>query len=149
MTKTIKILIAFAMCVLMLSMTCINIFAGEISTEEIDFENESSEIMPLWDNIAACTLGITYNNGVGNATGTVVKKTGVTLVEGIIEIYENDDGEWTYIGSWNNSTTRNSLAVSADFDATQGTEYKAVFYIYAYRGTVVETHTTETTKIYS
>ena len=149
MTKTIKILIAFAMCVLMLLMTSINVFAEVISTEDIDFGNESGEIMPLWDNIAACRIDITYNNGAGNATGSVTKKTGVTLLEGTIDIYENDNGEWIYIGSWSNSTTRNTLAVSADFDAIQGSEYKAEFTINAYRGTTVETHTMETTKTYS
>lgn len=149
MTKTIRIFATLIIFALMLSMSCINVFAGNIATENIDFQTAANEIMPLWTNIDVCSLGITYNNGIGNATGTVTKQSGVTSIEGTVEVYEKVNGRWVYIDSWYKSTTRYSLAVSADFDATQGTEYKAVFTIYAYRGTTVETHTMESIKTYS
>ena len=127
-----KILTVFVLCCLLLG-------AFSIST----FAQDNYGVMPCYDNVSDTTVDITFDGTAGNAKGTATKLTGVTSLEGTIELYEEIGGEWVSVGSWSNSTTRRTLTVSADFTATANRRYKAVFTITAY-GATTETITTET-----
>ena len=100
---------------------------------------EDNAVMPLWDNISSVISEIAFSSdGYGYAEGSVVRKVGVELLEGTMTVYENVDGEWEFVTSAYNSATRGSLGVAAQFTPEAGVEYKAVFYVTAYRNGVGE-----------
>lgn len=94
-------------------------------------------IYPQWDNIWTMDLVVAFLGSAGNASGTLTKQSGVTRVEGTLTVYEFVGNAWVYVDSVYKSTTRN-LAISVDFAAVSGVQYKAVFDATAYRGTVGE-----------
>lgn len=66
------------------------------------------------------------------------KKTGVTSITGTLTVYENVGENWIYVDSDSGSTTKRSLAVTVEFDAVSGREYKAVFEVTAYKNDISE-----------
>ena len=127
-----KILTVFVLCCLLLGAFSISAFA-----------QDNYGVMPCYDNVSRILLDLTFDGTAGNVLGTATKVSGVTSLEGTIELYEEIGGEWVSAGSWSNDTTGRNLVVSADFTATANRRYKAVFTITAY-GTTTETITTET-----
>jgi len=100
---------------------------------------EDNAVMPLWDNISTVISDIGFTSeGIGSAEGAVVRKAGVELVEGTMSVYKNVDGEWEFVTSAYKSATRGTLAMGAQFNAEPGVEYKAVFYVTAYKNGVGE-----------
>jgi hypothetical protein len=99
---------------------------------------EDNAVMPLWDNISMVTSDMTFIGTTGAASGGVVRKTGVELLEGTMSIYQNVNGDWVFVDSAYNSATRGSLGVGLEFTAVPGVEYKAVFNVTAYRNGVGE-----------
>ena len=99
---------------------------------------ENETVMPLWDNINTVLSDMGFSGTIGTASGTVVRKTGVELLEGTMTVYQYVDGEWVYVDSAYNSATRGSLGVGLEFTGIPGEYYKAVFYITAYRNGVGE-----------
>ena len=105
---------------------------------------EETSVMPLWDNISIASVDISFSGTNGNATGNITKQDGVTFSEGTVFVYKKVGSEWVYVADAYNSTTRYTLAVSCDFPAQSGVEYKAVFSVTAYRGEDGESHVMET-----
>ena len=100
---------------------------------------EDNAVMPLWDNISTVISDLVFtSDGVGTASGAVVRKIGVELLEGTMSVYKNVNGEWVLVGSDYNSATRGSLGVDFEFIGEPGVEYKAVFNVTAYRNGVGE-----------
>ena len=99
---------------------------------------EDNAVMPLWDNISMISSDIGFSGTLGTASAAVVRKVGVELLEGTMTLYQNVDGEWSFVDSAYNSATRGSLGVSLPFTAEPGVEYKAVFNVTAYRNGVGE-----------
>lgn len=129
MKKVKKLVSCILICVTLLSVFVVPCFAAVPPT-----------ITPLWDNISNMELDISFSGNEGNATGSLVKQSGVTSSEGTVTVYKLVEGDWEYVDSAYKSTTR-TLAVSVDFVAESGVEYKAVFEGTAYRGDVGESHT--------
>ncbi len=102
------------------------------------------DIMPLWDSIYSAQLEIAFggDGGLsGTAAGAARRQTTATSIEGTVTVYKNVDGEWVFVNSAYNSTTRMSLGVSCDFEAEKGVEYMAIFDVTAYTGSVGEDFT--------
>ena len=116
-----KILTVFVLCCLLLGAFSISAFA-----------QDNYGVMPCYDNVSRILLDLTFDGTAGNVLGTATKVSGVTSLEGTIELYEEIGGEWVSAGSWSNDTTGRNLVVSADFTATANRRYKAVFTITAY-----------------
>ena len=129
MKKIRKLISCLLVCVILLSIFVVPCFAAVPPT-----------IAPLWDNISNMDLVISFYGNEGNATGSLTKQSGVTSVEGTVTVYKLVNGDWVYVDSAYKSTTR-TLAVSVDFVAESGVQYKAVFEGTAYRGDVGESHT--------
>ena len=123
-----KTIIAGFLCLILITLSVIPCYA---------YAGDST-LQPMWDNIAAIDLQITFNGTNGTASVTASKKTGVTSMEGTLTVYENIGGSWEYVDSNSGSTTRNSLAVTVEFEAVSGREYKAVFEVTAYKNDVGE-----------
>ena len=136
--KLLSILLLFALC----------ISAFTINTSAALPEEDTIE--PLYTNIGTISLGMTFNNGMGNATGAATKKAGVTKVEGYLYIYKDVNGERVHVGTWTGEITRTyTLAVSADFEAEQGVTYYASFTVIAESSTIIESDTVDTSKTYN
>ena len=129
MGKMVKFCSLILACFLVVSLFGISCFATKPPT-----------VAPLWNNISEIDLivGISGNNG--NATGTLIRQSGVTKTEGTLTLYKQVGDDWIYVDSAYKSSTR-GLAVSIDFYAESGVQYKAVFEGTAYRGDVGESHT--------
>lgn len=129
MKKIVKLCLLTLTSILVLSLMTVSCFAAKPPT-----------VAPLWNNISEIDLivGISGNNG--NATGTLIKQPGTTRSEGTLTLYRQVGDNWIYVDSAYKSSTR-GLAVSIDFYAESGVQYKAVFEGTAYRGDVGESHT--------
>lgn len=129
MKKIVKLCLLTLTSILVLSLMTVSCFAAKPPT-----------VAPLWNNISEIDLivGISCNNG--NATGTLIKQPGATRSEGTLTLYRQVGDNWIYVDSAYKSSTR-GLAVSIDFYAESGVQYKAVFEGTAYRGDVGESHT--------
>lgn len=102
---------------------------------------ETDTIEPLWVNITAIDLDITFSNGVGTAIGDVYRKAGQTIsIDGTLTVYKQVGTSWVYVDSTSKSSTR-SLAIDLEFDAEDGATYKAVLDVTAYGTSVDETET--------
>ena len=106
---------------------------------------QSSEIMPLWDNVSTVDVDMTFSANSGNVSGCVTRQSGVVRMEGTITLYEYVGNQWVYVNEWYKSTTRMALTISGDFIAVSGRQYQAVMTVTAYRndGTLEETVTDE------
>lgn len=106
---------------------------------------QSSEIMPLWDNVSTVDVDMTFSGNSGNVSGCVTRQSGVVRMEGTITLYEYVGNQWVYVNEWYKSTTRMALTISGDFIAVSCRQYQAVMTVTAYRndGTLEETVTDE------
>lgn len=125
MKKSVRILTAVILC-----LVCVSAFSFSISANDYG-------IMPCYDNVGDAELLFTFGD-VDQVEGLATRKTGVTSMEGTIDLYEDVDGEWVHIDTFSSSTTGRRLSVTGEFDGVSGTQYKAVFTITAY-GTTTET----------
>ena len=129
-----KIITVILVCILLCSTFIISSYAAV---------KEETSIMPLWDNIAIADVDMGFSGTAGTACGTMTKQDGVTFSEGTVFVYKKVGSEWVYVADAYNSTSRYTLAVTCDFTAESGVEYKAVFSVTAYRGEVGESHVAE------
>lgn len=106
-------------------------------------------VAPCYDNISTASIDIGYSNGVGLVTGTATRQPGTTKMVGVINVYELVNGEWEFVASYANESTRPSLAVVGEFEAVRGKTYSAVFTISAMDDTTVETDVLECEKTYN
>ena len=135
MKKTTRILSLIAACFICISAFSFSAYANDYG------------VMPCYDNISAATINITFDEGVGTAKGTVTKVTGVTSMDGTMEVYKEVNGEWVFVDSATATTTGRRLSVTVNFDAEQGVNYKAVLTIVAY-GATTETIVKEHSVVY-
>ena len=110
------------------------------------FAQDPYGVMPCYDNISYSEIEFNFNGNKGSVSGIATKMTGVTSLEGVLDVYEENNGQWVHVGSWSNSTTRRSLSVTGEFDAVSNRRYKAIFTVVAY-GTTTETVTVEAYKL--
>ena len=129
MKKMSKFISCLLVCAALLSIFIIPCFAAT-----------PPSVTPLWDNISDMDLVISFYGNEGNATGSMAKQSGVTKCEGTVTVYKLVGDDWIYVDSAYKSTTR-TLALSVDFVAESGVQYKAGFEGTAYRGTAAESHT--------
>lgn len=102
---------------------------------------ENEEVMPCWENMSDICLTLGFDGDVGTAAVSVSRIGGVTTsIEGTIEVYKKVGSRWVFIDDVSGSSTR-SLGLSLDFDAVEGTQYKAVAYITAYGSGGAESET--------
>ncbi|MBQ4584959.1 MAG: hypothetical protein IJA82_01995 [Clostridia bacterium] len=106
-------------------------------------------VEPCYDNISTATLDIGYFDDVGLVTASATKQLGTIKMVGVVNVYESVNGEWEFVDSYANESTRGSLVVSGEFEATLGKTYKAVFTISAMDDTTVETDVLECVKTYN
>lgn len=106
---------------------------------------KNEEVMPCWENMDSISLTIGFDGDVGTAAVSVARIFGVTTsIEATLEVYRKDGSRWVFIDDVSGSSTR-TLGLDLDFDAVEGTQYKAVAYVTAYGPNGAESETvTET-----
>lgn len=106
---------------------------------------EDEGIMPCWDNMSGINLSIGFSGDVGTATVSVSRVAGVTTsIEATLEVYKKSGSRWVFVDDTSGSSTR-GLFLDLEFDAVEGTQYKAVAYVTAYGPSGAESETvTET-----
>ncbi|MBR7151127.1 MAG: hypothetical protein IKD02_02135 [Clostridia bacterium] len=132
--KTIKVLVATLLSVVMLFGASIGVVAAD---------NRDDGIMPLWTSISTIELDVAFSGDLGNALGAATKQSTASAIEGTLVLYKWVDNDWEYVDEWYNYRTRGTLIVSGDFTAEPGVTYKAEFTVTAYTGSVGETETVE------
>lgn len=105
---------------------------------------EDNTIQPLWDNISSMTSNFGFDGTDGSAAAACVRKTGVSLLEGTLKVYENVNGNWVYVTEVSKSATFGTLAMSVHFTCKGGTQYRSDFTVTAYKNGVAETATKTT-----
>lgn len=140
MKKTKKLLTTAIICVLCILSLSVTAFAA----------TSDNEVAPCYENISTAMLDVGYSNGTGIVTATATRRIGTTKMIGVVDVYEQVSGDnWVLIGSWSKESTRASLGISIEFDATQGKTYKAVYTLTAIDDTTVETDVLRCVKTYN
>ena len=102
---------------------------------------ENDIVAPQWNTINTLTSNFGFDGSDGSAAGVCVRKTGVTLLEGTIKVYEKVNGSWVYITEGSKSVSVGTLAMSVHFTCKYGVEYKSEFIVTGYKNGVAETVT--------
>ncbi len=139
MKKTKKLLTTALICVLCVLSLSVTAFAA----------TGNDGVAPCYENISTATIDIGYFDGVGLVTASATRRIGTTKMAGVVNVYESVNGEWVFVASFANESTRASLVVSGEFEAVQGKTYKAVYTITAIDATTVETDVLECVKTYN
>ena len=139
MKKTKKLLTTAIICVLCILSLSVTAFAA----------TGNDGVAPCYENISTADLDIGYFDGVGLVTASATRRIGTTKMAGVVNVYESVNGEWVFVVSFANESTRASLVVSGEFDATQGKTYKAVYTLTAIDATTAETDVLECVKKYN
>ena len=126
MRKTKKALALFLSMMVILSFATLPCYA----------EN-SIEIMPRWNNVGNVETALNFYDNEGVASARVTKGNIATSLAGVLTVYEYYDGEWNDVYSTSKTTTRNTLALTFEFEGISGREYKAELVVTAYNGTTV------------
>ena len=108
--------------------------------------NATNDINPLWDNVESISIQLSFDGNKGKATAVTFNQPGVTFSEGILAVYEKQNEDWELVDATYDETVEEAFAISLDFIATSGMQYKAVFEVIAYRQDNAETITSTTTK---
>ncbi len=111
-------------------------------------ESGSTVVTPRWTSIASIELGMTFSDGIGNASGLANKKPTSSLIEVTLTVYKWKSGKWQYVASRSGSETVGTVGISVDFVAEPSVRYKAVFEVTAYTNNVPETMTVEREDVY-
>ncbi len=131
MTKKISVILLTA---LMLFSSAIPSFAALVNPPTVQ---------PMWNNIASIDLNICFDGAESEVSGYITRKAGVSKIDGLINLYEQIDGYWEYVGDWFDSGSDISLNVTGTFSAVSGRTYRAIFTVIAYRNGVAERETVE------
>lgn len=139
MRKTKRLLTTALICILCILSLNVTAFAAM----------PDNGVEPCYDNISTADIDIGYFDGVGLVTASATKQLGTIKMVGVVDVYELVNGEWEFVDSYANETTRGSLVVSGEFEAVRGKTYSAVFTISAMDDTTVETDVLECEKTYN
>lgn len=104
-------------------------------------------VEPLWDNASLANSTMVFNGTEGNATMNVVGKSGVTKIEGYVEISKYDGSEWVYVTEASKTVTTRTCYLRITFTGEVGYEYKAEFTFTVYKDGVGEVITETRTEI--
>ena len=102
---------------------------------------EDNTVQPRWDTINTLTSNFGFSGADGCASGVCVRKTGVTLLEGTLKVYEKVNGSWVYLTEASKSVTVGSLGITVHFECKYGAEYMSEFTVTGYKNGVAETAT--------
>ncbi len=86
-------------------------------------------IEPLWDNIATIVNDMSFNGTSGNASASIVGKSGTTKITGTLTVYRQSGDNWIYVGQDSDTVTTGYMALSVDFNGYSEVNYKSVFSI--------------------
>ena len=102
---------------------------------------ENDGVMPCWENMSDISLSIGFDGDVGTATISALRVAGVTTsIEATLEVYKKSGSRWVFVDDTSGSSTR-ALFLDLEFDAVEGTQYKAVAYVTAYGPNGAESET--------
>lgn len=132
MTKTKKTVavVLFMVCVLTAAFPC--------------YASNDNAMMPRWNNVSNVYTSLVFVGNIGEASASINRGNSVTSLEGILTIYEYDNGEWVYVESTTKSTTRATLNMLLEFEGASGAEYKMELLVTAYSGTTIMEEITDT-----
>ena len=125
---------------IILCVTFLFVFAAPLSC----YASDDNVVMPRWNNVSNVYVSLQFYGDVGEVTASIDKGNSITSMEGIITIYRNDNGQWTYVDSMTKSTTRATLNMLLEFEGASGAEYKMELLVTAYSGTTIMEEITDT-----
>lgn len=132
LNNLIKVVISFALVIIMICSLAIPTFA---------IDDTQTGISPRWTSIAVMDVAMTFVGTAGNATASAIKRATASHIVGALYIYKWNGSSYEYIDDGWGSKTVGTLAVSVDFVAEVGVQYKAVWVVVAYTDGVGETET--------
>ena len=94
---------------------------------------------PMWDNITQMRNTFAFNDSSGTSSCSLIAKSGTTLIEGTITIYQQIDGEWVFVDSTSDSSSSMVLTMSLTVDGEADGYYMSVFEVTVTRNGIEET----------
>jgi len=83
---------------------------------------EDNPYQPQWDNVSKITLTMNYSGGAVNWTGEIEGHSGVTKISATFTLAKkNTSGQYEYVGSWSESSSKTYLYKAASKTAARGT----------------------------
>ena len=128
----IKATISFVLVIIMICSLSIPIYADD---------NVPPTVTPRWTSIATMDLVMGFYDNEGIVAATARKQSTASHIVGALYLYKWNGSTYEYIDDVWGSKTVGTLAVSIDFVAEKGVQYKAVWVVVAYTDGVGETET--------
>lgn len=86
-------------------------------------------VTPRWVALQSLSTAFDFYDNIGEATAVALKSSNASGMNGVIVIYEYQDGEWVYFDSVTGSAVRNSMGMYIEFEGTSGVNYKMEFIV--------------------
>ena len=119
----IKTIISLSLVVLMVCSSSVHIFAAQISEETVS---------PRWTSILTMDVDMSFVGTQGNASASARKQSTADKIVGTLYLYKWNGTRYEYIDEVSGFKTVGTLALSIDFVAEVGVQYKAVLEVVAY-----------------
>lgn len=127
-----KIIISLLLSIIMLCSLPISAFAAL---------REETTVQPRWTSIFTMDLVMGFYDNEGIVAATARKQSTASHIVGALYLYKWNGSTYEYIDDVWGSKTVGTLALSIDFVAEKGVQYKAVWVVVAYTDGVGETET--------
>lgn len=105
-------------------------------------------ITPMWVHVGSIDVGLAPFGNEVECYGSVSAYSGVKRIDATLTLYRQSGSNWTYVTSWEKSTTYASLSMAETCRVTSGYNYKAVFQVTVVRNGSSETIKTESSVKY-
>ena len=119
----IKTIISLSLVVLMVCSSSVHIFAAQIPEDTVS---------PRWTSIATMDVDMTFVGTQGTVNGVARKQSTAEVITGTLYLYKWNGTRYEYMDEVSGFKTVGTLAVSIDFVAEVGVQYKAVWEVIAY-----------------
>ena len=118
-----KAIISLSLVILMLCSSSMHIFAAQIPEDTVS---------PRWTSIWTMDVDMSFVGTQGNASATARKQATADSITGTLYLYKWNGTRYEYIDEVSGFKTVGTLALSIDFVAEVGVQYKAVWDVIAY-----------------
>ena len=132
--KLIKTIISLSLAIIMACSVSVPAFAA-VKPEET--------VSPMWTSISYMSVDMSFVGTVGNALGLARKQSTADVIVGTLYLYKWNGSYYEYITEVSGNKTVGTLALSIDFEAEVGVQYKAVLSVIAYTNDIGESHSIE------
>ena len=127
----LKTVISLSLVILMVCSSSISVFAAQIPEDTVS---------PQWTSISYMHVDMSFVGTQGNASGIARKQSTADDIVGTLYLYKWNGSTYEYMDEVSGYKTVGTLALSIDFVAEVGVQYKAVLEVVAYTDNQGEYH---------